>query len=147
MIYILITIIIFFIDQRIKKKIDYEMSLSNEKWIFNETILLNKSYNKGAILGILNKKPRFLLISNIIVIIIFSIYYIKEIIYGDSLIKFILSLMVGGAFSNVYDRIKYGYVIDYFSFKKLKKIIFNLADIFMIIGIFLFLIYNIFITK
>ena len=51
-------------------------------------------------------------------------------------LKLALSLILGGALSNVYDRVKKGYVVDYFSFnyKGLKKIIFNISDICIIIG-------------
>ena len=42
-----------------------------------------------------------------------------------------LSMVLGGAISNLYDRLVKGYVVDYFSieFKRLKKVIFNLGDI------------------
>ena len=44
-----------------------------------------------------------------------------------------LSMVLGGAISNLYDRLVKGYVVDYFSieFKRLKKVIFNLGDIFV----------------
>ena len=48
-----------------------------------------------------------------------------------------LSMMLGGAFSNLIDRYQYGYVVDYFSFnfgKKLKDIVFNIADLFIMLG-------------
>lgn len=48
-----------------------------------------------------------------------------------------ISLIVGGGLSNLIDRCQYGYVVDYFSFnfgKKLKNIVFNLADMFIFIG-------------
>ena len=45
-------------------------------------------------------------------------------------------LVLGGGISNLYDRLKRGYVVDYFSirFKKLKKIVFNLGDICIFLG-------------
>ena len=46
------------------------------------------------------------------------------------------SLVLGGGLSNLYDRMKKGYVVDYFSIRlgKLKKIVFNLGDIFIFLG-------------
>ena len=45
---------------------------------------------------------------------------------------------MGGAFSNAYDRLKRGYVVDYVSFdigsKRLKNIVFNVSDFFIMIG-------------
>ena len=48
-----------------------------------------------------------------------------------------LSLLLGGALSNLIDRYQRGYVVDYFSFnfgKRLKHIIFNIADMFVFLG-------------
>ena len=47
--------------------------------------------------------------------------------------------MSRGAASNVLDRFKRGYVIDYFTIniKPIKNIVFNLADIFIFIGSFI----------
>ena len=44
-----------------------------------------------------------------------------------------LSMVLGGAISNLYDRLVKGYVVDYFSIeiKRLKKVIFNLGVIFV----------------
>ena len=49
-----------------------------------------------------------------------------------------LTMVLGGALSNTYDRVFRGYVVDYFSFnvkwKKLSSVIFNIADLFIFIG-------------
>ena len=45
-----------------------------------------------------------------------------------------VSLVISGGLSNVYDRIKRKHVVDYIYWNKLKKIVFNLADVFIFIG-------------
>ncbi len=47
-----------------------------------------------------------------------------------------LAVTIGGALSNLYDRIFRGYVVDYFSvqWKGLKKVVFNLGDMFIFLG-------------
>ena len=49
-----------------------------------------------------------------------------------------LSLLLGGAFSNTYDRLKRKYVVDYVSFgvkwKKLRQVVFNISDFCIITG-------------
>lgn len=47
-----------------------------------------------------------------------------------------LSLITAGALSNLFDRLRRGYVVDYFSIKikYLEKIVFNLGDIFILAG-------------
>ena len=44
-----------------------------------------------------------------------------------------LALLAGGGLSNQLDRYRKGYVVDYFSFRQLPQVVFNLGDI----GIFL----------
>lgn len=46
------------------------------------------------------------------------------------------ALVLAGGFSNLYDRFKRGYVVDYFSIQAgfLKKIVFNLGDFFIMAG-------------
>lgn len=50
--------------------------------------------------------------------------------------KFALSLCLAGAISNVSDRFIRGQVVDYFTinYKRLKRVVFNLADIFIFLG-------------
>ena len=45
-------------------------------------------------------------------------------------------MVLGGALSNIIDRCRRGYVVDYFSFqvRGLKKVIFNLGDLFVFAG-------------
>ena len=45
-------------------------------------------------------------------------------------------MIIGGGLSNLYDRMKRGYVVDYFSirWKGLKKVVFNLGDICVFLG-------------
>ncbi len=51
-----------------------------------------------------------------------------------------LSLIIGGSLSNLYDRFVRGYVVDYLNvrWKRLGKIVFNLADICILAGAVLF---------
>lgn len=47
-------------------------------------------------------------------------------------------MLLGGAFSNTYDRCRRKYVVDYFSFgvkwKRLSRIVFNISDFGIILG-------------
>ena len=49
-----------------------------------------------------------------------------------------LALLLGGALSNTYDRLKRKYVVDYFSFgvkwKRLRNIVFNISDFCILAG-------------
>lgn len=55
---------------------------------------------------------------------------------GRILEKLALSFVLGGAVSNLYDRLVRHYVVDYFSIQygRLKKVVFNLGDLFIFLG-------------
>lgn len=138
MIYIIISAVIFFMDYRIKNYIEKNKGYGNKEEILNGHIIIERCHNKGAMLNFMEHNKRLLLhISGIILVgvgvILITILPKK----GNSLLKFALSLILGGAACNVYDRFKRGYVVDYFSFSKLKKLIFNISDIFIIVGSFI----------
>ena len=80
-----------------------------------------------------------------LIIIIAGLIYAKTILNSENAGKKLsMSFLVAGGWNNLYDRMKKGYVVDYFSFntkiKKLKAIVFNLSDFFIFIGSFLLLI-------
>lgn len=56
------------------------------------------------------------------------------------------SLVLSGALSNLYDRMKRGYVVDYFSIQAgpLKKIVFNIGDLCIIAGAFILTVKSLF---
>jgi len=53
-------------------------------------------------------------------------------------LKMSMALLLGGAYSNLYDRMKREYVVDYFGFnvknQKLRSIVFNISDFCIMIG-------------
>lgn len=139
MIWLLIAIGCFFTDIIMKERMDKKFSLQDEAELFNGRIKLRKAYNKGAALNILQEKPQVVkglttAISGSLLVIYLGLLFQK----GCTLLKFSFSLMIGGAFSNLTDRIRKGHVVDYFSFRsklqKLSKLVFNLGDLFIFIG-------------
>ena len=57
---------------------------------------------------------------------------------GVGMLKWGLSLLLGGAYSNTYDRLSRHYVVDYVSFpvknRFLRNIIFNTSDFCILVG-------------
>jgi len=53
---------------------------------------------------------------------------------ASRLARFGFSLLTGGSGSNLYDRYRRGYVVDYFTFKKIPRIVFNLGDLAIFTG-------------
>lgn len=73
---------------------------------------------------------------NIIILAILIIYIIREYSNLHKIINISLSLILSGGISNLIDRLFRGYVIDYININNLFKFpIFNIADIFVVVGI------------
>lgn len=140
MIIILSTILVI-IDQ--VSKIIVTNTLTNNKSVevIKSFFYLTYTNNKGAAFSILTGKRILLILVSLIVIGIL-IYYIKKTKIEKKINKIALSLVIGGSIGNLIDRILKGAVIDFLDFKIFgyNYPIFNLADTFIVIGVFLLLI-------
>lgn len=139
MIYIILTLTILLIELILKDRMEQTFDLKKEQLLPGGKILLRKYHNYGAFLNFMQKKKKMLhLISIIFTLVILILFLLTLGKYGNKILKTGLSLLLGGAFSNTYDRLTKGYVVDYFSFvtpfKKLNQIVFNLSDFCILIG-------------
>lgn len=95
--------------------------------------------NRGIAFSMLEGNLVFIIFLSLLIIggIFFSIRF-KKLSWGES---FCYALIVGGAIGNLIDRVIYGYVIDFFDFTLFgyEMAIFNVADIFIVLGVFLLL--------
>ena len=135
-----ILIIIFILLDQLSKLLIIDSFNVNDKLILIDNFL--KFYyikNTGISFGILNNQ-RFIIIILTLFIIMYVVY--DTIKSSKSNIRlFCSSLIIGGALGNLIDRVFRGYVIDFISFTLFKKemAIFNMADIFITIGIFIYI--------
>lgn len=139
MIYILVAAAVFLLDYKIKDYIEKNKKEGDTQEILRGRILIRKFHNSGAILNFMEKKPKVVEIFSLSLSLILFLGYLPLLFKkGYILLKLALSFILGGAFSNVYDRITRHYVVDYFSFNtkvdRIRRIIFNLSDIFIFIG-------------
>lgn len=140
MIFIIIAITIYLIDRLIKNYIDKNKKLDKEEIKFFNKIIIRKHYNQGAALNFGEKNPKIILwISSIFLGFLVLCFFLLLSKKRKNICKIGMSFLIGGAFSNVGDRIEKGYVVDYFSFhtkkyKKLQQIIFNISDLFILLG-------------
>ena len=75
-----------------------------------------------------------------LIILSLIIYLFKIWRAGERGLVVSLSAVILAAGSNLYDRLKYGFVIDYFDLKYFT--VFNLADVLITVGIFLLLLHS-----
>lgn len=139
MIYLLIPAGVFLLDYFIKAYMDRNYVRKEKHPRFGGRIILEKYYNNGAALNLLQQKPFLLkIIHTIILLAVGTIYYSSLRHSGHPVGKTGLGLLLGGGTSNLFDRYTKGHVVDYFRInagpKRLKNIIFNISDFCIFIG-------------
>jgi len=103
----------------------------NQIKLIGDIFKLNLAKNTGIAFSI--PIPQLaLIIFTLIIIVIILYYWLKNINIRQYKIAIPLTFILFGAISNIYDRIVYGFVIDYFDLKFYS--IFNLADSLIVIG-------------
>ena len=138
--YINFTIIfsIFFLDRLTKLYVIYLDKLNSGSEIFKSKFLnIYLIWNEGIAFGLLsyNQNTFYNFLTLFILIIIFIILYM--ITKSSGLKKYSLLMILGGALGNVLDRIIYKAVPDFIDFHiaEFHWFIFNVADIFITIGV------------
>lgn len=102
--------------------------------------------NRGAAFSILHGKVGFLIAFTALVLIALLFLLYTSAKKGESKVLLAaLTLVIGGAVGNMYDRIVLGYVVDYFDFRWINFAVFNVADVFVVCGSILLGLYLIFI--
>ena len=98
--------------------------------------------NRGAAFGMFqNNQIIFVIVA--LVASIYGLYYLhknKVNILG----KVSILLIISGALGNLIDRVRLGFVVDYFDFRIIWEYVFNVADIFVVLGTILLCIYILF---
>lgn len=93
--------------------------------------------NYGAAFGILQQRRLFFLIITSIVILALIIYFYKNFDNLSIISKISISFFIGGAIGNFIDRLRLGYVVDFLRvniFKGYDFPVFNIADMFIVVG-------------
>lgn len=137
---IVFAILIGGMDLLIKGRMEHrELPADGNQSILGGRILLRRSYNRGVAFHIGEKKSVWVAVLSVLLTIATAVCLIVSLGQKrNPLLAAGLTLLLGGAFSNTYDRLKRKYVVDYFSFgvrwRWLQNIVFNLADFCIIIG-------------
>ncbi len=137
--YSFVIILITFGIDRLSKTYVIGLIQSQEREIFLYDFLnLTLNWNTGIAFGLLSSSANLLyhLVSALILLII--VYLIYLMVISDNVGKIIISLIIGGALGNLYDRLTYFAVPDFIDFhiKDFHWFTFNAADVFISLGIF-----------
>ena len=142
MIYILIILGLVGLDQISKiLAVKYLVNIGSIP-VIKDIFHLTYVENRGAAFGMFQNNQIFFIIIAMIACA-FGLYFLykKQL---NLLGKSAIILIISGAVGNLIDRIRLGFVVDYFDFRIFWNYVFNVADVFVVIGTILLCIYIIF---
>ena len=134
-------------DLFFKNKFDKELDDGENREIKKGIFLIRRHHNRGAMFNLAQKYPQEVtgisVFSTVLNFLALAVTVPKR---GRVLEKAGFSLMLGGAISNTYDRVKKKYVMDYISLdvkpEKVRNIVFNISDVSLLFGSILVFISN-----
>ena len=132
MIFIIIIVFVFFLDQLTKFLVTKTLLLNQSQPIIKGILHFTLIHNRGAAFGILKNQINLFIFTSIsaIILIYFNLKNTKN--KELSLYSASLSLILAGALGNLIDRLFLGYVVDFLDF--LIWPVFNIADSAITIG-------------
>lgn len=126
------------LDQLTKFIITSRFGLYETKPVIQDVFSITYIQNTGVAWGMFKgKRIIFLILTFIALLFAFRIYYN---VYNKKKyipIRICLILLISGALGNMLDRIRLGYVVDFFSFELIDFPVFNVADIMVVVSFFL----------
>tara|TARA_B110000881_G_scaffold191551_1_gene183595 strand:- start:193 stop:690 length:498 start_codon:yes stop_codon:yes gene_type:complete len=138
---ILSLIIIFFVfaSDRVSKVIIIKHQLNSNSLFVNDYLNLELVWNTGISFGIFSQNANIYYHSTTLLIFFVIVFLSHLINKANFLDKIFLSLIFGGALGNLYDRLLYFAVPDFIDLhiNDYHWFTFNIADIFITIGIIL----------
>ena len=145
---IILAVVLFIADQATKY-----MALTRLKPVGSVTFIdgfMDFTFveNRGAAFGILDGKVWLLLTMAVVICVVIIAAMLKMPDTREyKWLKWSLMLILAGAVGNVADRLFRGYVIDFFEFTFIKWPVFNMADIYVVIGTIAMAILVLFVIK
>lgn len=136
--FVIVFLIIIILDQSSKYIVNQNIDIGVTKPVLSNVLYINHTENKGMALSMFENKG-FIFMPLIIMLEVFMGYYFFN--YCDSSLKLPLDFILAGGATNLIDRLLKGSVTDFLQFRirAYKSPIFNLADLFILIGAIVFL--------
>ena len=139
---------IIFIFDRLSKYFILELSSSDDSFIIPVTSFLNFNlvWNSGIAFGLFSFNEQFYYNIITLIIIIITLIILFFAIKSSDVEKIGFSMILGGSLGNIFDRIYYSSVVDFIDFhiNNFHWFIFNVADIFITIGVIILIVLEIF---
>lgn len=147
MIFLLVPALVFALDFIIKSHVEKTKQPGEEDRRLGGRVIIRRMSNYGTAGSKLKDKPKLVCAIHGISMVLMLGVYIKLLMKKGKIgLKWAIGFVIGGGASNLYDRIKKGYVTDYVSFrapvKAIRKLVFNISDFFIFAGCILGIIFG-----
>lgn len=132
------------LDQASKYLADLTLNPANggtDVLIWNGVFRLRYLENRGAAFGMMQGQKTILAISTILIFLVLCwVFYRLPVEAHFCALRWLITFILAGALGNFIDRMRFGYVIDFFYFELIDFPIFNVADIYVTCSVVIFLV-------
>lgn len=123
----------------LKNWIESKLEEGEVRLLRDGRLLLKRYHNKGAFLDLGEKKQGMIAGLSLFLTLFMTVIFLSTFTFrGNCALKAGLAFLLGGAYSNTYDRLVRNYVVDYVSFPvknpRISRIVFNISDFCILIG-------------
>ncbi|MBB6729601.1 signal peptidase II [Cohnella zeiphila] len=141
-IYYAAALVVFAIDYASKRWIEHSVAIDEQIRVIGNFFVITSIRNRGAAFSILQDQRVFFIVITVAVAAAIVWYLRRSYHTGRTVMLIALSLVLGGAVGNFFDRAVYGEVVDFlqFNFGSYTFPVFNLADTAITIGVALILV-------
>jgi len=133
-------LLLILLDQAVKGYVVKEIPLGGMRRFIPKVVSLTYLKNSGAAFSMLENQQWFFTIITLIAMGAAFVYIYRH-IKGSLWLLLGLTLIISGGIGNFIDRVRQGFVVDMFHLDFMNFAIFNVADIYLTIGVGLLLIY------
>ena len=147
---LLIIIIIFLLDRISKFYVIFKSETNLSSSLFTSKFLnINLIWNEGIAFGLFsfNEKTYYNILTILIISVTLVIFWM--ILKSERLERLAFMMIFSGSLGNIFDRLFYSAVPDFIDFhiKSFHWFIFNVADIFITIGVIILIYFELFLKK
>ena len=139
----IVIVLLVILDQLVKYLVKTNIPLGSAVPFLPGILGLTHIHNTGAAFSMLSGARWFFVLLTV-AFVVFGMWVLLAGRLRHPLGKWSWVLVLAGAIGNLIDRCLYGYVVDMFEVQFMRFAIFNVADIFVVVGGILFCIYYLF---
>jgi len=132
-------LLLIILDQAVKGYVVKEIPLGGMRRFIPKVVSLTYLKNSGAAFSMLENQQWFFTIITLIAMGAAFVYLYRH-IKGSIWLLLGLTLIISGGIGNLIDRLRQGFVVDMFHLDFMNFAIFNVADSYLTVGVFLLLI-------